>query len=326
MPMKKRGPSSAALEDMLTRWGFTTVFDIASILANTNAIRARIASGEILGPRILTTGEPFFPVHGVPSYVVKYLDDNRIILPDDPTMAAAVERVQLEIRDGADGIKIFAGSIERDDVLRMPLERARAIVQEAHRLHRPVFVHPSNRAGVGIALDSGADALAHVTSDEELWPRALVGRMRAAHMALIPTLTLFDVEAKKGGAPLDAHQRFVERAVARLRTYSAAGGDILFGTDVGYIYHFDTSEEFTLMQRAGMSFRQILASLTTNPARRFGFAGHSGRIAVKMDADLTIFRGDPGADISAFSRVSYTIRAGKVIFRAPDLAASRVNR
>jgi imidazolonepropionase-like amidohydrolase len=132
---------------------------------------------------------------------------------------------------------------------------------------------------------------------------------------LTPTLTLFDVEAKKARAPPDVEQTIVDRAVARLRAYNAAGGDVLFGTDVGYIYQFDTSEEYALMQRAGMTFPQILASLTTNPARRFGFADRSGRIAVKMDADLSIFRGDPGTDISAFSRVSYTIRAGKVIFR-----------
>jgi imidazolonepropionase-like amidohydrolase len=189
---------TAALQEMLTRWGFTTVFDIASVLANTNAIRTRIASGEILGPRILTTGEPFFPLHGIPSYVAKYLDENRIILPDDLTTAAAVARVRREVRAGADGIKIFAGSIEDENVLLMPLERARAIVREAHRLHRPVFVHPSNQAGVDIALESGADVLAHVTSDGQEWPPALVGRMRAAHMSLIPTLTLFDIEAKKG--------------------------------------------------------------------------------------------------------------------------------
>jgi imidazolonepropionase-like amidohydrolase len=307
---------TSALQAMLTRWGFTTVFDIASILANTNVIRARIASGEILGPRILTTGEPFFPVHGVPSYVSKYLDENGIVLPDDLTSAAAVERVRQEVRAGADGIKIFAGSIEGDSVLLMPLDRARAIVQEAHRLHRPVFVHPSNLAGIEIAINSGADVLAHVTSDDDAWSPALVGRMRAAHMSLIPTLTLFDVEAKKGGAPPDVEQKIVDRAVARLRAYNAAGGDILFGTDAGYIYQFDTSEEYALMQRAGMTFPQILASLTTKPARRFGFADHSGRIAAKMDADLTIFRGDPATDISALSRVSYTIRAGKVIFRA----------
>ncbi len=108
---------------MPTRWGFTTVFDVASILDNTNVIRPWIASGEVLGPRILTTGEPFVPVHGVPSYVSKYLDENSIVLPDDLTTAVAVERVR----------------------------RAQAIVQEAHRLHRPVFAHPSNLAGVDIA-------------------------------------------------------------------------------------------------------------------------------------------------------------------------------
>ena len=313
---EKTGPQlTSALQEMLTRWGFTTVFDIASILANTNVIRTRIASGEILGPRILTTGEPFFPVHGVPSYVSKYLDENGIVLPDDLTSAAAVERVGREVGAGADGIKIFAGAIEGDSVLLMPLDRARAIVQEAHRLRRPVFVHPSNLAGIDIALDSGADVLAHVTSDDDAWPPALIGRMRAAHMSLIPTLTLFDVEAKKGGAPPDVEQTIVDRAVARLRAYNAAGGDVLFGTDVGYIYQFDTSEEYALMQRAGMTFPQILASLTTNPARRFGVADHSGRIAVKMDADLSVFQGDPGTDISALSRVSYTIRAGKVIYR-----------
>lgn len=51
---------TSQLQQMLTRWGFTTVFDIASVLQNTNLIRHRIASGEVKGPRILTVGEPFW--------------------------------------------------------------------------------------------------------------------------------------------------------------------------------------------------------------------------------------------------------------------------
>lgn len=305
-----------ALQAMLTRWGFTTVFDVASILANTNNIRTRIAAGEILGPRILTTGEPFFPAHGVPSYVKGYLEHNRITLPDDPTTAAAVQRVRRQVHDGADGIKIFAGSIEGDDVLLMPLERAQAIVAEAHHLNRLVFAHPSNLAGIQIALDSGVDVLAHVTSDDRAWSAALVDSMRAANMALIPTLSLFDVEEKKAGASPENEQKVVDRAVARLHAYAAAGGDILFGTDVGYIYQFDTTQEYTLMQSAGMNFPQILASLTTSPARRFGVADHSGRVAERMDADLTVLTGDPATDITAFAHVRYTIRAGKIIFQA----------
>jgi imidazolonepropionase-like amidohydrolase len=99
-----------------------------------------------------------------------------------------------------------------------------------------------------------------------------------------------------------------------LHAFSQAGGEVLFGTDVGYIDHFDTALEYTQMSRAGMSFAQILASLTTNPARRFGYAGRSGRIARGMDADLAVLRDDPAKDITAFSKVEFTIRGGSKTF------------
>jgi imidazolonepropionase-like amidohydrolase len=315
---------TAAFQEMLTGWGFTTVFDVASVLANTNNLRRRIVAGKIAGPRILTTGEPFFPPHGVPVYVKGYLEENHISLPDDASTEAAAERVRAEVRGGADGIKIFAGSIQAHSVLMMPLDRAQAIVKEAHRLHRQVFEHPTNLAGVEIALASGVDVLAHVTSQQgEDWSPELIARMRAQRMAVIPTLTLFDVEAKKGGYSAEEAQKFAEVAVGRLRAYNAAGGEILFGTDVGYIYQFDTAEEYTLMQRAGMTFAQILAALTTNPARRFGYGARSGRVAAGMDADLTVFKGDPAGDITAFARVGHTIREGRVIFGAAPAGAQR---
>src|SRR5258706_5018857 len=50
---------TSQIQEMLTRWGFTTVFDIASVLGNTTLIRRRIESGGVKGPRILTVGEPF---------------------------------------------------------------------------------------------------------------------------------------------------------------------------------------------------------------------------------------------------------------------------
>ena len=37
------------LQEMLTCWGFTTVFDIASVLENTTLIRRRIENGEVRG-------------------------------------------------------------------------------------------------------------------------------------------------------------------------------------------------------------------------------------------------------------------------------------
>src|SRR5207249_7579573 len=47
---------TAQLQTMLTRYGFTTVVDTASLLPNTIALRRRIERQDVAGPRILTAG------------------------------------------------------------------------------------------------------------------------------------------------------------------------------------------------------------------------------------------------------------------------------
>jgi imidazolonepropionase-like amidohydrolase len=303
---------TSQLEEMLTRWGFTTVFDIASVLENTNLIRRRIESGEVRGPRILTAGEPFWV--RTPVYIKGFLEANHVAMPEIESKGQAAERVRQQIRDGADGIKIFANSIERDDIFTMPLAMAQAIVAEAHKAHKPVFAHVSDDEGNEVAIQSGVDILAHTTPSGSPWSESFVKRLNAAHIALTPTLTLWDVEAKKDGASPDVAEKWMNKAIEQLKAFSRSAGQVLFGTDVGYIDHFDTSEEFMLMSRAGLSFQQILASLTTNPAERFGSSICRGRIADGMEADLTVLQADPKDDSTAFSKVRYTIVGGKVIY------------
>ncbi len=131
-------------------------------------------------------------------------------------------------------------------------------------------------------------------------------------MALTPTLTLWEVEYKRNDP--DELKKGMGKAAEQLKAFSQAGGQILFGTDVGYIERFDTSEEYAWMSRAGMSFQQILASLTTNPAQRFGYSTRRGRLAEGMDGDLVVLRTDPAQDVTAFSKVRYTILGGKIIY------------
>jgi imidazolonepropionase-like amidohydrolase len=94
----------------------------------------------------------------------------------------------------------------------------------------------------------------------------------------------------------------------------AAGGTVLFGTDLGAV-EYDPSAEYRAMSEAGMSFRQILASLTTAPAARFGDAG-AGRLASGLAADVVVLDGDPARDIGAPPSVRYTLRAGRIVHRA----------
>ena len=102
----------------------------------------------------------------------------------------------------------------------------------------------------------------------ETWSDSLVRRMVKAGVALIPTLKLWRYELRS--ARLAFSRPFVQAGVDQLRAFRRAGGTVLFGTDVGYMLDYDPAEEYALMAQAGLSFADILASLTTNPARVFG--------------------------------------------------------
>ncbi len=53
------------------------------------------------------------------------------------------------------------------------------------------------------------------------------------------------------------------------------GGEILFGTDVGFIPDYDPEEEYRLMQQAGMSARDILRALAEIVSRELQSAAVS---------------------------------------------------
>lgn len=309
-----------ALEAMLTRWGFTTVFDLASSTDDALALRRRINSGEIAGPMLLTVGSPFYPKDGTPIYVRGYMKEHNIPSPEVATPEEAAARAARQLDAGTDGVKIFAGAIigGKVGVLPMRVDIAKAVVDEAHRRGKPAFAHPSNLAGLNVSIESGVDILAHTTAMDGGgvpggWPPELIARLRKHNMALIPTMTLFEVEAKKSGESASDLAQAIAMITSEVKNYSAAGGQILFGTDVGYTDAFDTTEEYRLMS-AALDWRQILASLTTAPAQRFGFAAHKGRIAAGMDADLVLLNADPEQDPTAFAQVRDTIRAGRIIW------------
>ena len=67
------------------------------------------------------------------------------------------------------------------------------------------------------------------------------------------------------------------------------------------------------MAEAGMTFPQVLASLTTAPAEKFGDGKRLGRLAPGFLADVTVVRGDPARNIRALADVQYTLRDGDFV-------------
>ncbi len=301
--------------DMLTQYGVTTVVDTGSSLSNTLALRQRIETGEVPGPRVLTAGTPFYPENGIPFYLKHLPPIVQKGLHQPATGDEAVKLVQQNVAGGTDIIKLFTGSmLTPTDVKPMSIDTARAAANEAHRQQRLVFSHPSNSDGIQVAIAAGVDVLAHTAPNGGPWDKALTGAMRERNVAVIPTLKLWAYELAKVNVPADVIARFTETAVLQLKAFTEAGGQVLFGTDVGYMTDYDPTDEYVLMARAGMSPSQILASLTTAPAEKFGEKNRRGRVAAGMDADMVILSADPADDVRNFAKVRYTIRGGRVIY------------
>jgi len=307
-----------ALGSMLTRHGFIRVMDTGSSLPNTRALGQRLDRGDLVGPEIATAGPGLAPAAGSPYYI------QPAQLPEltDPGTARTLVTELLDA--DVDAVKLFTGSwATQTSIVVMPVDIVRAATSTAHQRGKLVVAHPSNSAGARAALDGGVDILAHTFPSELTgpWDRSLPLRIREAGMALIPTLKLWGYEARRLGVPAARAEAARVNAAAQVRAFADAGGQLLFGTDVGYMADYDPTDEYVLMQEAGLSFSQVLASLTTGPAARFARAAHSGRIAPGMDADLVVLDGNPERDITALARVRYTVRLGRVVYESKPMTS-----
>jgi imidazolonepropionase-like amidohydrolase len=291
---------------MLTKWGFTTVWDLGSDPRDTLALRRRISANEVAGPNIFLAGS-IFPKGGHPVYLPAEMQ-----LPEAATADEATQMARGYMGMGLDGVKLFTGAYMGDKpVVNMDPAVAKAAVDIAHAQGKPVFAHPQNRTGLETVIVAGVDVMAHIIPGEPAYSAEQLARFKAQGTALTPTLALF---AHVPGGPAMA-ARFVDSGVNQLKAFSENGNVVLFGTDVGFTQLYDTTQEVELMHRA-LSERQVLASLTTNPAQYFK-AAKKGSVEKGFDADLTVLDGDPIADVHNLAKVAYTIRASQIIYRKP---------
>lgn len=307
------------LQLMLTQYGFTSVFDVWSNFDNTKLIRSRIESGEIAGPRIRTTGEALQPKKGAPpSFGLGLLGFGPVEVKAIEDAAGAQAAATKLLEGGADGIKVYAMTFAPR--VPMPEDAMQVAFAEAHRRGKPTFAHPTSSEALLAAVRAGVDVIVHTTPQSPVWDAAVMAPMKEKNVALIPTLKLWHSELKHDRV---SQQRLrVDTGVAQLRAWNSFGGTTLFGTDVGYMDDYNTAMEFDLMAKAGMTYRQILASLTTAPAAKFGDETRLGQIKTGFVGDIVVLRGDPAQSIEVFASPSYTIRDGKVIYAAEGVSTA----
>jgi imidazolonepropionase-like amidohydrolase len=279
--------------EMVTHSGFATVVDTGSDGENTVALRRRVESGEVLGPRILTAGIPLFPAHALPYYLAELPAELKAKMAQPETAADAAKVVDTNRAAGYDIVKLFTGSIVGPDhIIPMQVAIARAAVTEAHSHGQLVFSHTTNLEGTKAAIDAGVDVLAHTPEVTSGIDEAMLRRMIAQHMTIIPTLKLFS---------LDDNIADIRRLAYR---FHQLGGRLVYGTDTGFLLDYDQSEEFRQLMQAGFGFRDVLAMLTTAPAELFHLSQREGKVLPGMRGDLTILSEDPASGHpEAFTKV-----------------------
>src|SRR6266511_2793422 len=157
----------------------------------------------------------------------------------------------------------------------------------------PTLPAPTLAAEVAKALDAGVTELAHWPFGDE--PRGDLIRRMAASMTVVPTLHIDPSPARRRG----------------VRAFVAAGGRVVYGTDLGNQGPPPAVDvaELELLVEAGLSPVGAVAAATSHAAEHLGLRAISS-VAPGWVADLLLVDGDPLEDLRALTRVRLVSRAG----------------
>ena len=166
-----------------------------------------------------------------------------------------------------------------------------AIADEAEAHDLPVTAHAQGAGQVERALGAGIRELAHTP-----WTRLGddVVAQAASRLRIVSTLDI-----------LSSGRDTVAQGIAldNLRRFLAAGGEVVYGTDLGNgpVRPGVSTRELLLLREAGVDPDGVMAALTRAP------------LEAGAPADLIVIARDPLEDLRAFDHVAAVIRGGVLV-------------
>ena len=274
------------------RGGVTTVRDLGWPPERIEPLVHASRSDTFTGPTILAAGPMLTAPGGYPTRAAWAPPGTGLEVrgPED------VERAVASV--AATGAVIVKVALNPPVGPVLSLDTLTAIVDAAHARGLKVTGHVHGLAELDKALDAGMDELAHMLTSRDRIPEATIQRMVEAGMVVVPTLSIFS------GAAL-------ETAIANLSAFRAAGGRIVYGTDLGNEGPrpgIDPNEVHA-MARAGMSGHDIIRSATVDAAAWLGLST-TGTIEAGRAADLVLVEGDPLTTPDALTNIRAVWRRG----------------
>ena len=281
--------------------GFTTIQSVGS--RSDADLRDWIATQGLPGPRILTSLDPII---------------DRTLTPD--SLRAVVRQHKA---DGADLIKIFAsGSIREGGQQTMSDSQLVAACGEAKALGLRTLVHAHSAASVHAATLAGCSQIEHglFVTQEVLSLLAARGTFFDPQCALI-FRNYLDNRAKYQGignyadSGFAVMERMLPVAPQVIRTALATAGlKVVYGTDAVAGADGHNAEDLVCrVQKVGEAPMHAIMAATSLNAEALGLGGQIGAIAPALEADIIAVDGDPLRDITALRRVSFVMKAGRVV-------------
>ena len=319
--MIMESPSLAALKavkkvNRILKSGFTTIRTMGDKGQIDIAMKTAIENGDILGPRIRTSGMALtitgghgdmFPPH------VEIQGLGRIV--DGPVEARKAAREQ--IKAGADNIKLMATgggmSPGPPTVAQLTVEEMQAAVEEAEKYDKTTAAHAIGTEGIKNALKAGVRTIEHGSFlDAEG-----IDLLLAQDAYLVPTLAAFKTikYGKEGGVPeytIEKVKYFQTAHTKNLKKAIAAGVKIVVGTDAGtpFNYHGESAYELECLVANGFSEMQAVQSATKTAAEAL-MLPDLGTIAKDKIADLIVLDGNPLEDI----KILQDVEKVKMVFK-----------
>ena len=301
--------------------GFTTIRTLGDKGQIDIAIKQAIEGGEIIGPRVLASGNcltmtgghgDMFPPH------VRIEGMGRIV--DGPVEARKAAREQLKA--GADNIKVMATgggmSPGPGTVPQLTVEEMQAAVEEAEKWGKTTAAHAIGAEGIINALKAGVRTIEHGTFLDDQGIELLLGK--GAY--LVPTLAAFKTikYGKEGGVPeytIEKVQHYATVHYANLRKAIQAGVQVVVGTDAGtpFNYHGESAYELECLLDNGFSPMQAIHSATRIAAEALKLK-NLGTLTKGSIADMIIVEGNPLEDIKILQereRIKVVMKVGKVM-------------
>jgi imidazolonepropionase-like amidohydrolase len=276
--------------------GFTTVQDVGDDV--NKVLKERIAAGQIVGPRLLTSLDPI----------------------SSGTPLELREHVRRLKENGADLIKVAASeSLRAGGAPTMTQEQLDAVCGEAKAQGLRTLVHAHAAEAIIRAVKAGCTQVEHgvYASDEAL------ALMRDRGVLFDPTIGLVLETAIENKDRLLGRGTYNEEAFAFTATAIGISGEMFkralksgvtmpLGTDAGAGAHGQNARGIIARVEAGQAPMDGIISATSLAAESMGLGKLIGTLGPGFEADLIAVGGDPTKEIAKLRDVRFVMRAGVV--------------